>query len=154
MSGALLQWQQQCYKFLDGFKHKRHVTRVGLTQRGTCNVDIRSPEFHRYVEQHGCETQSAYSIEYIPEERKVWGEFLIGHCPTRKRFQSFLFTPPIDLSKYCIVEQVHIHAGQGCPTTHIHFRCEVPIGEPINPLLHNITWMTRKLDNYQKATCN
>ena len=146
-------WQEKCKIFLDEFTGKRFVVRHDLTERKTCYVDIKTPEFDQYAERHDCQTQSAYGIEYIPEKRVVWGEFLIGHCPTKKQFQSFLLTPAIDLSEHCKIEQVHVHSGEGCPTTHVHVHCEVPEGKPIRTLLHNIAWMAEKLDAYMKATC-
>lgn len=157
MSAKAESWQEQCNRFFSAFgipdMQKRFVVGHDLTERQTCSVDIQNPEFAKHAERQGCETQSAYGIEYIPEKRVLYGELLVGHCPTRKEFQSFLLTPGVDVSKHCEIEQVHIHTGKGCPTTHIHLHCEIPEGESMHVALSNIAWIAEKLDNYMKATC-
>lgn len=142
-----------CKSFFDYFKGKDFVTRKEQID-GKCFVDIKTPEFEQYTKRNNCETQTAYSIAYYPEHEEVASDVLVGHCKTNKQFQSFLLTPSVDLdylNTKCKIEQVHIHSGKGCPTSHIHIECKSLDGKP--PNITNIVWMAEKLDSYMKVNC-
>jgi len=140
-----------------GFRVRSHFRPASRYWSSSCVVDVHLPDFDERIRRaYGTEEPFigvASSVEWVPDDGKLWGEVLVPMCSSEPG-QKFFFTPHVDLSESCVIEQVHCHSG-AVPTCHIHFSCDMkrPGSGSVENLFGKLGDWLGRLNEFSRSTC-
>ena len=140
-----------------GFDFNPHTRPMTKYWSESCYADVHIPAFDKSISRaYGIEKPLigvASTVEWIPDENKLWGEILVPMCSSEPGHK-FLLTPSVELAESCEIEQVHCHSG-AVPSCHIHFSCDAgaPGTASVGTLFRKLGALLGNLNSFASNTC-